>query len=172
MEYRRIDELPREKLLELCELYAKNWLAMDGVWFQSVERKFGLDEALEHDAEAWRRFTVIEARRIKAFLALPERPGLDGLARALRFRFYGALNQDEIVQDGGSLIYRVVVCRVQDARRRKGMAYHPCKPIGLIEYSGFAAAIDDRIATEALSCHPEVVDPTCNCMWRFTLSEA
>lgn len=91
-EFSQIEDLPREKLLELVSMYAKNWLAMDGVWFQSIESKYGIDEALEHDAVAWRRFTVIEARRIKEFLGLPERPGLEGLARALAFRFYGALN--------------------------------------------------------------------------------
>lgn len=31
-------ELSKEQLLELIELYAKNWLAHDGVWFQSIER--------------------------------------------------------------------------------------------------------------------------------------
>lgn len=34
-------ELSKEQLLELIELYAKNWLAHDGVWFQSIEGKFG-----------------------------------------------------------------------------------------------------------------------------------
>lgn len=29
---------------------------MDGVWFQSVERKYGMDEAMHHDREAWESF--------------------------------------------------------------------------------------------------------------------
>ena len=72
-----LDRLSREQLTELVEIYAKNWLAMDGVWFQSVEEKYGMDEAMAHDERAWARFTVIEARRIKAFLGLPEHPGLE-----------------------------------------------------------------------------------------------
>ena len=32
-----LDKLSREELLELIDIYAKNWLALDGVWFQSVE---------------------------------------------------------------------------------------------------------------------------------------
>ena len=67
--------LSREQLEELLEIYAKNWLAMDGVWFQSVEASHGMGEAMKHDAAAWERFTVIEARRLKAFLQLPEHPG-------------------------------------------------------------------------------------------------
>lgn len=40
---------------------------MDGVWFQSIERKYGMDEAMEHDCAIWEKFTVIEAKRIKTF---------------------------------------------------------------------------------------------------------
>jgi hypothetical protein len=32
----------KEELIGLIEVYAKNWLAMDGVWFQSIERKLGM----------------------------------------------------------------------------------------------------------------------------------
>lgn len=166
-----LSTLSREQLVELLSLYAKNWLAMDGVWFQSVERKLGMEEAMYHDAEAWKRFTVIEARRIKTFLNLPERPGLEGLAKALSLRFYANLNQDTIEIQGNTLTYRVLSCRVQSARSRKGMPFHPCRPVGLIEYSGFAKEIDDRITCECLSCYPEVTDDTCSCAWRFTLHE-
>ena len=163
--------MTREQFMELLSLYAKNWLAMDGVWFQSVEEKFGMEEAMEHDEKAWERFTAIEARRIKAFLGLPQRPGLEGLAKALALRFYGNLNRDSIEIRGNTLTYRVETCRVQSARSRKGMALHPCKSVGIIEYGGFARTIDDRIRCRCLSCYPEVTDDTCSCAWEFTLEE-
>ncbi len=169
MDYTDFDQLPEEKLRDLCRIFAKNWLAMDGVWFQSVERKYGMDEAMYHDAEAWRRFAPIEAKRIKEFLALPDRAGVQGLERALSFRLYALLNQCETHIDGDTLTYRVITCRVQAARQRKGMDFHPCKPVGLIEYQQFASVIDDRFEVTALSCHPEAVDPGCCCSWRFTL---
>lgn len=74
-----LEELTKEQLEELVRIYARNLLALDGVWFQSVERGRGMDEAMAHDCAVWRRFTETEARRIKTFLGLPERPGLDGL---------------------------------------------------------------------------------------------
>ena len=40
-----LESLSRDQLLELIAIYSKNWLAMDGVWFQSVERKYGMEEA-------------------------------------------------------------------------------------------------------------------------------
>lgn len=167
-----LEELSREQLYELIELYSKNWLALDGVWFQSVESKLGMDEAMEHDEQAWKRFTAIEARRIKQFLHLPEQAGLEGLARALRFRFYANLNRDELRWENGALIYRAVDCRVQTARARKGMPFHPCKRVGLVEYAGFAKGIDERIECECLSCYPDINDDSCCCAWRFTLPPA
>ena len=98
----------KDELIELIEIYSKNWLAMDGVWFQSVERKLGMDEAMYHDAEAWKRFTVIEAKRIKEFLKLPDNSGIDGLAKALRLRFYANINEDKIEIDGNTLTYTSV----------------------------------------------------------------
>lgn len=165
-----LQSMTKEELIELIGIYSKNWLAMDGVWFQSVERKLGMHEAMYHDAEAWKRFTVIEARRIKAFLKLPERAGLTGLSNALSLRFYANINRDEIVISGNTLTYRVLDCRVQTARARKNMEFHPCRPVGMIEYSEFAKIIDSRISCECVSCYPDIKDPTCCCIWRFTLN--
>lgn len=171
MRYESIDDLPREALRKLVDMYAKNWLALDGVWFQSIEKKLGMDEAMEHDMQAWRAYTVIEARRIKEFLNLPEQAGLDGLRLALNFRIYAMLNKAEISIDKNQLVYAVASCRVQTARARKGMPFHPCKSVGLVEYSGFAHTIDARITTECVSCYPEITCPEQSCVWRFTLHE-
>ena len=165
-----LETLSREELIELIGLYSKNWLAMDGVWFQSIERKLGMDEAMYHDAEAWRRFTVIEAKRIKAFLKLPEHAGIEGLARALKLRFYAHINEDRVEISGNTLTYTAVDCRVQTARQRKGMPFHPCRSVGRIEYTGFAQTIDDRFTCGCVSCYPEITDATCCCKWRFTLN--
>jgi len=168
---RIIEDLTREDLLKLLDIYSKNWLAMDGVWFQSIEQKFGMDEAIEHDQNAWRNFTVIEANRIKNFLQLPERAGIEGLKQALAFRIYANINEDEIIVEDNVLIYRTLDCRVQNARKRKGMEFHPCKSVGIIEYTYFAKTIDDRFECEAISCYPDIKDNTCNCSWKFTLCE-
>ena len=52
-----LEKMERSELIQLIEIYSKNWLAMDGVWFQSVERKFGM-------AEAW-SMTVIFGRLLQ-----------------------------------------------------------------------------------------------------------
>lgn len=166
-----LDNLSRDQLCQLIEIYSKNWLALDGVWFQSIEQKLGMDEAIEHDANAWRRFTIIEAKRIKEFLNLPEHAGLEGLRQALSLRFYANLNKHEIIIKDNTLLYRTLECRVQTARSRKGMPFHPCKPVGIIEYTGFAKVIDNRFTCDCISCYPDITDEKCNCVWKFTLND-
>lgn len=165
-----LNNFSKEQLQELVQIYARNIYAMDGVWFQSVEQKHGMDEAMFHDRNAMQRFTEAEARRIKAFLQLPEYSGLEGLEKALSVRFSALANPEvEVVRDEYSLLYRVVDCRVQTARGRKGMPFHPCKPVGFVEHACFAKVIDERIVCETVSCYPDIVDDTCACAWKFTI---
>ena len=161
----------KEELVDLIELYAKDSLALDGVWFQSVEKKDGMDAAIRHDANAWERYTVVEAQRIKRFLGLPEHPGLAGLEQALQLRFMAHIVEAETVLEDDRLVYTIRVCRVQAARERKGMPYHPCKPVGIVEYAGFGRAIDERITCRCLSCYPDVTDETCACSWEYRLTD-
>ncbi len=166
------DKLTTDELRDLVEIYARNIYALDGFWFQSVETDRGMDEAMHHDREVWKRFTRTEALRIRKFLGLGEKPGLDGLVKALSIRFSALANPSvDILRDGNTLIYKVNECRVQSARKSKGMPYHPCSSVGIIEHAGFASVIDERITTEMVSCYPEVSDRSCACCWRFTLKD-
>lgn len=164
-------DLSREQALELLEDFAKRWLAHDGLWFQSIEQKRGIEEAIEHDIEAWRNFTVLEAKRIKEFLQLPDQGGLDALSRALNFRLYAFVNEQSIERPHErTLIFKMTNCRVQSARQRKQMAAFPCKPVGEVEYSLFAKTIDPRISTCCLVCPPDAFPGDFYCGWEFTLN--
>lgn len=163
--------LSREELIELVTIYSKNLIAMDGVWFQSLERECGMDVAMHHDIEAWKRFTRIEARRIKKFLNLPEQAGLDGLEKALAYKLNTLSNIAESRIEEDVLYYKILDCRIQSARIKKDMPLHPCKSVGLVEYEGFAEVLDGRISAECLSCYPDVTDESCSCSWKFTLNE-
>ena len=135
-----LNSFSKEELIRLIGAYSRNWLAMDGAWFQAAERDYGMDAAMELDRAAWRVFTVAEARRIKSFLKLPEQAGLEGLEKALSLRFYENINETAFLRGEGTLIYQNVDCFVQRARERKGMPFHPCKSVGDIEYAEFARA--------------------------------
>lgn len=168
-----IDDLSREELLEVVRNFAKNWLAHDGLWFQAVERSHGLEHAIELDIEAWRSFSPIEARRIKTlFLGLPERAGLKGLRAALEYRFYAVLNRQSSQLEDGVLRFYMNDCRVQSARKRRGLPDFPCKQLGLVEYGEFATAIDERIRTRCIACPPDDHPDQYFCGWEFRIEGA
>ena len=164
-----LEHLSREQLLELITAYSRNWLAMDGVWFQSIERKSGMDEAMYHDIQAWQRFTVTEARRIKSFDCRP--PGLPGLKAALSLRFMANLCHYEFEEGEHTLTLRNLDCRVQTARLDKGHAPAPLQARG---GGGVQRLCPHHRRPHPLPVRqllPDVTDDTCACAWRFTLEE-
>ncbi|HSG67704.1 MAG TPA: DUF6125 family protein, partial [Bacteroidales bacterium] len=87
-----LQDLPEDKMDELMEGAAVNWLANDGVWFQAVEFEYGMNEAKRCNDSAWAQFSPLEAWSIKRILKMPENPGLEGLKQALKFRLYAYVN--------------------------------------------------------------------------------
>lgn len=163
-------ELDEEKLEELKSRLAKNWLVNDGVWFQTVESAEGMNDAKRCNDSCWARFSPVEASMISSLLGLKDMPGLEGLKRALAFRVYAEINTQSIIDESQeSFIFQMNECRVQAARKRKGLDDYPCKSAGLVEYKFFARAIDPRIRTECIGCPPDEHPEDWFCAWRFTL---
>jgi len=162
--------LNKEELIRIVVDDAKNWLAHDGLWFQAVEKRYGLDVAIDADIEAWRHFTVIEAKRIMDRLAMGQGGGIPALVECLKHRLYARLNlQDVIEQSDTRVVFRMLDCRVQSARRRKGLDDFPCREVGIVEYSEFARTVDPRISTRCIACPPDRHPDTFWCAWEFTL---
>ncbi len=162
----------RESLLNLTQNVCLNWLANDGVWFQAVEASRDMFDAKRCNDSCWTRFSPFEAWSIREFLKLPRQAGLEGLKKALRFRMYAFINVQAIQDEGPSaFVFRMNDCRVQSARKRKGLADYPCKSAGLVEYRSFAEAIDSRIRCECIGCPPDSHPEEWFCAWRFTIPD-
>jgi hypothetical protein len=164
--------MSREELLRALEMFAKNWLAHDGCWFLAAEERLGLEAAIELDTEAWRRFAAAEARRLVEVFGIPPGGGLVAVERALGLRMYGLVNEQhaEWSKDRTRLRFVMDRCRVQETRRRKGLADFPCRPVGTVEFTTFARTIDPRIETTCLHCPPDA-PPGAACAWEFSLRE-
>jgi len=161
-------KMSKESLLELLDGVAVNWIANDGVWFQSVEFASGMTDAKRCNDSSWAHFSPFEAWSIKRFLNFPDNPGIEGLRKALKFRLYARINTQSLIEEGpDSLILQMDDCRVQSARKRKGLDDYPCKSGGTVEYTYFARAIDDRIHTECIGCPPDEHPDEWYCAWRF-----
>jgi hypothetical protein len=164
------ERLSKKELLKILDTYAKAWQAMDSCYFLALEEKYGLDIAIAMDVAAWKRFSPIEANRIMREFGIAENSGIEGLKRALQYRVYARLNKQSIEDVSDTqFIFRMNECRVQVARKRKGLPDFPCKPVGLVEYTEFARTIDSRIKTRCIACPPDLHPEEYWCAWDFTL---
>ena len=126
---------------------------------------------MDADREAWRGFTVVEAKRIMARLGLKPGGGIPALVECLNHRLYARLNLQQVTEGSEKrAVFTMVDCRVQSARKRKGLPDFPCKSVGIQEYPGFARTIDPRITT--LPAPPDPHEEYAWCSWEFTLEEA
>lgn len=163
--------LSKEELIAIIVDDAKNWLAHDGLWFQAVEQRFGIETAIEIDRAAWEKFTVVEAKRIMARLGLEPGGGIPALVECLKHRLYARLNLQEAIEVTDTrAVFRMVDCRVQSTRKRKGLPDFPCKTVGVVEYAGFARTIDPRIETRCIACPPDPHPEDYWCAWEFVIS--
>ena len=167
-----LENLTKEELINYIEDLSKNWLAIDGTWFQVVEKEYGIDKAIELDVAQWKRFTVIEAKRIMRRFKIEENGGIPALMKALKFRLYANINIQEIVEiSENRCVFRMNNCRVQYARKQKNLPDFPCKPVGIVEYGDFAKTIDPRIQTRCICCPPDKHPDDYYCAWEFTIEE-
>ena len=160
-------DMPREKLVGLVDAMSANWLASDGVWFQAVENRRDMNTAKRTNDTCWSRFSPVEAHMIAGLLILPENAGLDGLKQALAFRLYSRINVQTVESTDEGVVLKMVTCRVQEARKRKGLEDYPCKSAGLVEYEAFARTIDPRIKTRCIACPPDQHPAGWSCGWLF-----
>jgi hypothetical protein len=164
------EEFSKEKLIDILRDFAANWLAHDGTWFQAAEAEYGMETAIHLDTEAWRRFSPIEAKRIMKRHGIEPGGGLEALKKALFLRMYSRLNVQEVAEETEkSFVFRMNDCRVQSARKRRGLPDFPCKSVGVVEYSTFAETIDKRLRTECIACPPDAHPDEYYCAWRFTI---
>lgn len=169
---RLLDRLSKEELIRIILDDAKNWIAHDGLWFQAVEKAHGMEAAIDADRAAWEKFTVVEAQRIMGRLGIEPGGGIRALVECLKHRFYARLNLQDVVDvTDRKAVFRMRDCRVQSARKRRGMPDFPCKSVGLVEYAEFARAIDSRIRTRCIACPPDEHPDEFWCAWEFTLPE-
>src|SRR5574340_1357671 len=99
--------------------------------------------------------------------------GIAALVECLKHRLYARLNlQDVIEESDRRVVFRMRDCRVQSARKRKGLDDFPCKSVGIVEYAEFARTIDPRIRTNCITCPPDDHPEDLWCAWEFSVGSA
>ncbi|UCG37641.1 MAG: hypothetical protein JSV64_07230 [Candidatus Bathyarchaeota archaeon] len=161
--------MPKGKLLKLFFLHIKNLWRVDGLYFLGIEAKFGTEAATEIDADCWRIMGKIEARGIREALGI-KKNDVEALIQALSgtsWALYQIEKEYEVSPQQG--IYRVVKCRTQETRLRKGLREFPCKQVRLGYLQSFAREFNPDIEVVCRVCPPDIRPEGKWCEWVFTI---
>ncbi|GAI23831.1 unnamed protein product, partial [marine sediment metagenome] len=129
----KLEELPKETLIELARMYARNWQTLDGLWFGNVEAQYGLEAAIELDLKNWERQSVVEAERIKKILDLTK-GGLSSVLKVLSLMSWQLVPPifDLEEESPQKIVFYYLLYPVQEGRKRQGKQEFPCKAMNLL----------------------------------------
>lgn len=168
----KLEELPKETLVELARMYARNWQTLDGLWFRNVEAEYGLEAAIKLDLKNWEKQSVIEAERIGKVLKL-NRGGLSSVLTVLSFMSWQL--SSPIFECEEESPWRVVFyyprCSVQEGRRKQGKQEFPCKTMKLTLLSNIAKVVEPRAMVKCLTCPPDPHPQGFWCKWELTMGQ-
>jgi len=168
----KLEEFPRETLIELVRMYARNWQTLDGLWFRNVEAQYGLEATVKLDLKNWERQSVVEAERIKKVLKLDE-GGLSSVLTVLSFMSWQLVSpifeyEEESPQ---KIVFYYSRCPVQAGRKKQGKPEFPCKAMKLTLLSNIAKVVEPRAAVKCLICPPDPHPDNFWCKWELIIKE-
>jgi hypothetical protein len=166
---RFLENLSKEELIKYVDIMSKNFLTLDGYWFLGVEDRFGQKVAIEIDKEAWEKYAVSEARRVKDLIKA-KTWGLPELGNALQLISIAPAAEFEVALSADSLMLTVGNCRPQAARIRNGKGEFPCRTVGIAHLSTFAKELNPKFRVKCIQCPPERISKVAWCIWEFTLA--
>jgi len=167
-----LEALPRDKLLDLFFLHIRNLWRVDGLYFLGIEEKFGTEAAAEIDTNCWKIMGKIEARDLKVLLGIKQND-VSSLMYALRNTSWALDQRDKEVEvSQASGIFRVVKCRTQLTRTRKGLEVFPCKNVRFTYLKAFAEEFNPNIEVACRICPPGERSPNVWCEWEFKLKKS
>jgi len=164
-----LSSLPKEQLIELLRVYARQLMAVDGYWFMAVEDRFGPEAALELDCWVWERASGAEARRLARCLGLDGQRIEDILAAfSLSPGWLHLGVRTEVTGERRGLV-TCTDCHVQKNRARLGREEFACKPVGEVLVASFVRALNPEARVRCLVCPPDPHPPDVWCRWEIEI---
>lgn len=168
----RLSTLDKNKLLDLFFVQIKNIWRVDGLYFQGIEKNFGVNNATEIDKNTWELLGKIEAKDLKNLFGYNSIDNIRSLMELLLNTSW-ALYQEEkkynIDEEKNIGEFYIVRCKVQEARIKKGLGIFPCKNVRLNYLKSFIKELNIKFDVEVISCPPDEKRPDYWCGWRFKL---
>ena len=171
MDLTRLEDLPREALIDVARMYARNWQTLDSLWFASVEAEYGLEAAVKLDLQNWERQSVLEAQRIKKVLGL-NGGGLGSILKTVSFMSWQIASPLFKIEEESPerIVFFYARCPVQESRHKNAKEEFPCKTMKTMLLSNVARVIEPRAVLTCLACPPDPHPEAYWCRWMLTMN--
>jgi hypothetical protein len=163
-------KMPKEQLLDYFFLQIRNLWRVDGLYFLSIEKRFGTEAAAEIDADVWEAMAQIEAKSLQKMFKVSETPNIPTIIKLLRKTSW-ALDQPlkTVKVNAKQATLRIDKCRTQETRLSKGLGEFPCKPVRFGYLKKFAETLNPKVKVECIVCPPDAHPKDSWCKWKFTV---
>jgi len=164
-------ELPKETLVDMVNMWVKNYWTNQGYWLTFVERDFGFECAGQLDGEVWEKLATAQAHRLVKLLNLGN--DIQSLSIVLKYtaaQWGGAGFEWEILEiSKDKLIMQVNKCPMGTFRDSQNLPLLPCKFGAPNLYKSLAHVINNEIEVKCLHAPPDERIEGIMCKWEFTL---
>ena len=166
----KLTDFSSDTLAELLKLYAKLYIAMDGIWYLTVKERVGDKEALACDIQTWEKNCRYEMARIKRQLKIRGND-ITALMKAFQLCPWCLLMKFDIeIKDKNSALFTVTYCPTLDALEGEGRGREEeiCKVVEPKIMKAYASSLDPDIIVRCLKSPPRKSKDDICCQWEFT----
>jgi hypothetical protein len=168
----KLSDFSPDTLAELLKLYARLYIAMDGIWYLTLKQRVGDEEALACDIQVWELNCKYEMARIKRQLKIRGND-IVALMKAFQLCPWCLLMKFDIeVRHKNSALYTVTYCPTLDALEQEGLG-REAEICNLVEpriMKAYASAINPDIEVKCLKSPPRKSKDEICCQWEFSLT--
>ena len=167
----KLSDFSPDTLAELLKLYARLYIAMDGIWYLTLKERVGDKEALACDIQVWERTPKYEMARIKRQLKIRGND-IVALMKAFQLCPWCLLMKFDIeIRDKNSALFTVTYCPTLDALEQggKGRENEICNIVEPRIMKAYASAFDPDIEVKCLKSPPRKSKYDICCQWEFRL---
>ena len=168
-DWNRLGELSTDRLIELLFMQIRNIWSEDGLYFLEIEKRFGLDTAVEIDRNVWEIMGTLEAKRLKKVLGITDE-SLTGLFEALMHTSWwlDLENKEYNLEDNRAMI-RNRDCRVHKKRKEKGLPEFNCKSVRWGFLKSFVQEFNTNVEVDCHFCPLDKHPVNIWCEWEFIM---
>lgn len=164
-------ELPKETLVEMVNMWVKNYWSNQGYWMINVERDFGFEHTARLDGEIWENMAKAQAHRLKKLLGLGDDiPSLYVVLKYCAAQWVSAGFTWEFLEiTADRLVMQVNQCPMGTFREGQGLPLIPCKLGATGLYASLAQSVNPGFKVTCLHAHPDARIEGVMCKWEFIL---